>query len=105
VQDSSASCRQTSEGGPRGGEAANRIESWWAPDGSEVRVHTLELRPAGELVYDMTATAPEQIRFMQDHVVMQVEALHDDEWTGRLLQGRMNELDNLANVLERRRGS
>ena len=29
-------------------------------------------------------------------VTMQVEALHDDEWTQRLLHGRSNELDNLA---------
>ena len=41
------------------------IESWWAPDGFEVKVHKLDLRPGGELVYDMTARAPEQIQFMQ----------------------------------------
>ncbi|WP_336853465.1 SRPBCC family protein [Sinomonas albida] len=31
-------------------------------------------------------------------VVMQVEELHDDVWTGRLLAGRANELDNLAQL-------
>lgn len=41
------------------------IESWWAPDGFEVDVQTLELRPGGVLVYTMTATAPEQVEFMQ----------------------------------------
>ena len=41
------------------------IETWWAPDGFEVTVDTLELRPGGELVYTMTATGPEQIEFMR----------------------------------------
>jgi hypothetical protein len=35
-------------------------------------------------------------------VVMDVEPLHDDVWTERLLAGRNNELDNLTAVLERR---
>jgi len=42
------------------------IEAWWAPDGFEVRVTNLDLRPGGELVYTMTATAPEQIEFMKN---------------------------------------
>jgi uncharacterized protein YndB with AHSA1/START domain len=37
-------------------------------------------------------------------VVMTMEPLHDDEWTQRLVAGRENELDNLAQVLERQRG-
>jgi uncharacterized protein YndB with AHSA1/START domain len=41
------------------------IEAWWAPDGFENEVHTLELRPGGALVYVMTATAPGQVEFMQ----------------------------------------
>lgn len=40
------------------------IESWWAPDGFEVRVEELDLRPGGELRYVMTATAPDQVAFM-----------------------------------------
>lgn len=32
-------------------------------------------------------------------VVMQVEELHDDVWTERLLAGRANELDNLARLV------
>ncbi|WP_040812313.1 SRPBCC family protein [Nocardia concava] len=41
------------------------IEKWWAPDGFTVHVDRLDLRPGGELVYTMTATAPEQIEFMR----------------------------------------
>ena len=130
---------------------ARGIESWWAPDGFAVEVNTLELRPGGRLVYTMTATAPEQIAFMQNaglplstqsqktfteidagrrlaydslvdfvpgvepyefstvvdldstddgvKVTMTVEALHDEEWTQRLLAGRSNELDNLGRAV------
>ena len=35
-------------------------------------------------------------------VVMQVEELHDDVWTERLLAGRANELDNLAQLVSAR---
>jgi uncharacterized protein YndB with AHSA1/START domain len=41
------------------------IEQWWAPDGFETKVRELDLRPGGELVYEMTATAPEQVEFMK----------------------------------------
>ena len=41
------------------------IESWWGPEGFEVAVTSLDLRPGGELVYVMTATAPEQVAFMK----------------------------------------
>lgn len=41
------------------------IESWWGPEGFEVTVVSLDLRPGGELVYLMTATAPEQVAFMK----------------------------------------
>jgi uncharacterized protein YndB with AHSA1/START domain len=41
------------------------IESWWGPEGFEVTVTNLDLRPGGELVYRMTATAPEQVAFMK----------------------------------------
>jgi Activator of Hsp90 ATPase homolog 1-like protein len=111
-------------------------------------VTRLELAPGGELVYTMTAVAPEQIAFMEqygmpiatesrkrfteiveptrltytsvidfvpDHaeyehltvidlepdaegtrIVMHVEPLHDELWTQRLIEGRTNELENLA---------
>ncbi|NUR25987.1 MAG: SRPBCC domain-containing protein [Catenulispora sp.] len=41
------------------------IEGWWAPDGFEVRVDTLDLRPGGTLTYTMTATGPDQVAFME----------------------------------------
>jgi uncharacterized protein YndB with AHSA1/START domain len=41
------------------------IESWWGPEGFNVAVTSLDLRPGGELVYLMTATAPEQVAFMK----------------------------------------
>jgi len=42
------------------------IESWWGPEGFEVAVTSLDLRDAGgELVYRMTATAPQQVAFMK----------------------------------------
>src|SRR5207245_4513243 len=129
------------------------IESWWAPDGFNVEVRKLDLRPGGELIYAMTATGPEQIEFMKGagmplttesrktftelvppkriayrsladfipgvkpyefltvvdlqssadgvRAVMTVDAMHDDEWTQRLVMGRENELDNLAKVIDR----
>jgi len=36
---------------------------------------------------------------------MTVDAMHDDEWTQRLVMGRENELDNLAKVIDRKRSS
>ena len=41
------------------------IESWWGPDGFEVKVRRLDVRLGGELLYAMTATAPEQIGFLK----------------------------------------
>jgi uncharacterized protein YndB with AHSA1/START domain len=41
------------------------IESWWGPDGFIVKVDRLNFRSGGELVYAMTATAPEQIAFLK----------------------------------------
>jgi len=41
------------------------IESWWGPEGFDVTVTSLDLRPGGALIYLMTATAPEQVAFMQ----------------------------------------
>jgi uncharacterized protein YndB with AHSA1/START domain len=127
------------------------IARWWAPDGFTTHVDALDLHEGGELLYTMTATAPEAIAFMQsagmplatvsrkrftgitepsrlayqslvdfipDHepyefateveltptdggtrVEMSVEPLHDDVWTQRLLEGRANELANLARVV------
>lgn len=41
------------------------IESWWGPEGFTVKVVSLDLRPAGELIYRMTASAPAQVAFMK----------------------------------------
>lgn len=131
------------------------IESWWAPDGFRTEVRKLDLRPDSELVYEITAIAPEQKEFMSraglppttesrktftevdgphrlaylslvdfvpehepyEHltvvdiqadgegtrVTMTVDPMHDEVWTGRLLAGRSNELDNLAAAVDRRR--
>jgi uncharacterized protein YndB with AHSA1/START domain len=130
---------------------AEGISQWWAPDGFRTDVDRLDLRVGGELVYTMTATAPEQVAFLEQHglplstesrktfteldpprriayrslidfvpgtdpyehltvvdltaagdgtrVVMQVEPLHDEVWTERLLAGRANELENLARLV------
>jgi uncharacterized protein YndB with AHSA1/START domain len=42
------------------------IERWWAPDGFEARVEKLELRRGGELLHSLTATAPEQVEFLEN---------------------------------------
>ena len=130
---------------------AEGIARWWAPDGFVVEVIELDLRPGGELVYELIAVGPEQVAFMEsaglplravsrktfttverphrlgyrslvdfvpgvepyEHlteielraddggtlVVMEMERLHDADWTGRLLAGRSNELDNLEAAL------
>ena len=129
------------------------IESWWAPDGFEVKVDELDLRPGGVLTYTMTATGPDQVAFMEGaglplsttatktftvveptrrlaynsladfipgvapydflteveftpsadgdgvHVTMTVDAMHDEEWTERLVAGRKNELANLGKIV------
>lgn len=41
------------------------IESWWGPEGFEVTVTALDLRPGGELNYLMTAVAPEMVKYME----------------------------------------
>jgi uncharacterized protein YndB with AHSA1/START domain len=41
------------------------IESWWGPDGFEVKVRKLELHQDGAFVYSMSAIAPEQVDFLK----------------------------------------
>jgi uncharacterized protein YndB with AHSA1/START domain len=41
------------------------IESWWGPEGFDVTVTSIDLRPGGHLVYEMTATGPQQVAFMK----------------------------------------
>jgi uncharacterized protein YndB with AHSA1/START domain len=42
------------------------LKEWFAPDGFETRVSELDLRPGGQLLYTMTATAPETVSFMRE---------------------------------------
>jgi uncharacterized protein YndB with AHSA1/START domain len=41
------------------------IERWWSPDGFVTEVRELDLRPGGNLVHAMTASAPEMVEFMR----------------------------------------
>jgi len=41
------------------------IESWWGPEGFDVTVTSLDLRPGGQMIYLMTAAAPGQVAFMK----------------------------------------
>ncbi|HVE86760.1 MAG TPA: SRPBCC domain-containing protein [Myxococcales bacterium] len=41
------------------------IESWWGPDGFEVKVRSMDLRPGGEMAYAMIAVAPPQQDFLK----------------------------------------
>jgi uncharacterized protein YndB with AHSA1/START domain len=41
------------------------IESWWGPDGFSVKVHELDLRAGGQMIYAMTAVEPAQVQFMK----------------------------------------
>jgi uncharacterized protein YndB with AHSA1/START domain len=41
------------------------IESWWGPEGFDVTVRGIDLRPGGELLYVMTAVRSEEIAFMK----------------------------------------
>jgi len=40
------------------------IESWWGPDGFEVKVRKLELHQGGAFLHSMSARAPEQVDFL-----------------------------------------
>jgi uncharacterized protein YndB with AHSA1/START domain len=127
------------------------VEAWWGPDGFEVKVREMDLRPGGEMTYVMIATAPDQVDFMRkagmplateahltfsevdpplrlayDHRVdfvpgverylvatevdieaagngvrmtLTIQAMHDAEWTQRMVSGWENELDKLAKVI------
>jgi uncharacterized protein YndB with AHSA1/START domain len=41
------------------------LESWWGPEGFTTTVHKIDVRVGGALLYAMTATAPQQVAFMQ----------------------------------------
>ena len=40
------------------------MEAWMGPEGFQVTVNELDLRPGGELVYAMTAVGPDQVEYM-----------------------------------------
>ena len=40
------------------------IQLWWGPEGFSVVVDALDLRPGGDLVYEMSATRAEEIEYM-----------------------------------------
>ncbi len=46
--------------------AAAGLNEWFAPDGFESRVSEVDLRPGGQLQFTMTATAPEQVAFLEE---------------------------------------
>ena len=64
------------------------IESWWGPEGFSVRVRALDLRPGGELLYTMSATAPEQVEFMKK-AGMPVSVEHRLRYTDVVPQRRL----------------
>lgn len=130
------------------------IELWWGPEGFSVEVRQLDLRPGGELLYAMTATAAEQVSFMtkagmplttevrlrytevksQRHLAYETradfipgvepydiattldlrldrgaakmtltfDAMHDDQWTKRAVDGRTGEIVKLSRALKER---
>jgi uncharacterized protein YndB with AHSA1/START domain len=42
------------------------LESWWGPSGFDLKVRKLDLRPGGDLICSMTATAPAAIDRMRN---------------------------------------
>jgi len=127
------------------------IEAWWGPDGFSTKVRKLELWPGGALHYAMTATAPEQIAFLERagmpltnethgtydeivarrrlaftqvadfvpgvapydiatrvefqqtargvHMVLTIDAMHDEQWTKMTEAGWRSQVDRLAGAL------
>jgi uncharacterized protein YndB with AHSA1/START domain len=59
---------------------------------------TIDFVPDVEPYQHLTVVSLERTTSGTD-VTMEVEPLHDDVWTERLLAGRANELDNLARVV------
>ena len=87
------------------------IESWWGPEGFSVAVQEMEMRPGGKLVYEMTATGPDEVETVVElsevedgvRMVLTFDAMHDDDWTQRAKLGRESELEKLANLLAARK--
>jgi uncharacterized protein YndB with AHSA1/START domain len=45
------------------------VESWWGPDGFEVTVHEIDLRPGGQMRYAMAAVEPAHVAFMKQQAM------------------------------------
>jgi uncharacterized protein YndB with AHSA1/START domain len=129
------------------------LESWWGPEGFTTEVRKIDLRPGGELLYAMTATAAPQVEFMKRagmplttearvtytevdamqrlayahsvdfipgveaydvatvvelhsdrgrvRMVVNLDAMHSDEWTQRAVGGWESQLSKLDKVFRR----
>lgn len=55
--------------------------------------------PGKEPYNFLTTVTLEPVDGDSTKVVMEMQPLHDEEWTGRLVAGRQNELDNLEKVI------
>jgi uncharacterized protein YndB with AHSA1/START domain len=93
-------------------EAVAFLEQNGLPLSTTSRKTFAELAEPSRIAYDSTidfvpGEAPYEHRTVVDlepveggtHVLMQVEPLHDEVWTERLLAGRANELENLARLV------
>jgi len=61
-------------------------------------VSTIDFVPGVEPYDHLTVVTLERTATGTD-VVMECERLHDEEWTGRIVAGRTNELDNLERLV------
>ena len=99
-----------------GPEQVEFMKSAGMPLTTESRKTFTELVPAKRIGYTSLAdfirgVAPYEFLTVVDltpsgagvRVVMTVDPMHDEVWTQRLMMGRENELDNLAQVIDRRR--
>jgi uncharacterized protein YndB with AHSA1/START domain len=67
---------------------AEGIEAWWGPEGFEVRVGSLDLRPGGRLTYVMSAVAADQVDYMKK-AGMPVSTRHSVEYMEVKPPGRL----------------
>lgn len=88
------------------------MEQYGMPLATESRKHFTEVAGPKRLAYQsLIDFVPDHEPYEQltivdlepvdggTHITMKVEPLHDEVWTQRLLDGRANELDNLARLV------
>jgi len=88
------------------------MEQYGMPLATESRKHFTEVVEPTRLAYrSLIDFVPDDAPYEQltivdlepagdgTRIVMQVENLHDEVWTQRLIEGRTNELENLANLV------